>query len=301
MKVIAPSSTANLGPGFDVFGLAINAFYDEIKICKTQGNGIKIHVNNKNLSSRKNTASVAVDNMKKEFGIKDGIEIFLKKGIPIGSGIGSSAASSAAAVVGFNKLFELDLDTISLIKFAGIGEKASAGTIHYDNVAASILGGFVVVRSDPLNIIRITPPDDLRICLATPQIETGEQKTKLARSVLPNKIRLADSTYNLANATQMICGFMNQDIKAIGDSMEDHIIEKAREKLIPGFAEVKKNAIQSGAFGVAISGAGPTIMAIADKSSKLHTICRTIKKGFEKYHLKCNTTICKSSEGALIK
>ena len=301
IKVIAPSSTANLGPGFDVFGLAIDAFYDEIQICKTKYNGIKLHVNKINVNSNQNTASVAINNMRKKFDIKEGVEIFLNKGVPIGAGVGSSAASAAAAVVGFNKIFELDLDHLSLIKFAGIGEKASAGTIHYDNVAAAILGGFVIVRSNPLNVTKIKPPINLRICLAMPQIKTEKQKTKIARSVLPSRIKLADSTYNLSNATQMVCGFMNKDIKAIGDSMKDHIVEKAREKLIPGFYDVKYNAIKEGALGVAISGAGPTMIAIADKSSKLDAICRTMEKSFEKHNLKCNTVICKPSRGTIVK
>ncbi|MCY3854426.1 MAG: homoserine kinase [Thaumarchaeota archaeon] len=297
--VKAPSSTANLGPGFDVFGLAIDAFYDEIKICRKNDSGVKIINVNKVLINKRNTATITIRCMKKEFGINDGVSIYLKKGVPIGFGMGSSAASAAAAAIGFNKLFKLNLDSNSLIKFAGLGEKASSGTIHYDNVAASILGGFVIVKNNPLNVFTVTPPQNLRLCLAIPEIKIADQKTKLARNVMPSKIKLKDSIYNLSNATQMVYGFMNNNIKTIGESMNDRIIEESRKKLIPGFLKVKTSAIKAGAFGASISGAGPTIIAVADKSSELKKICYAMKKSFNEENVKCNTIICKPSKGAL--
>lgn len=158
IKVRAPSSTANLGPGFDVFGLALDAFFDEIKITK-KSKGVKIISSNSiPLQPQKNTAGVVAIHMLKKFKIKDGIEIEIKKGVPAGLGMGSSAASAAATAFALDKLFNLNLDSNSLVKFAGVGEKASAGSIHYDNVAASVLGGFVIVKTNPLNVIQIVPP-----------------------------------------------------------------------------------------------------------------------------------------------
>jgi len=161
ITVRAPSSTANLGPGFDVFGLALDAFFDHVKITK-KGKGIKIVTSDPiPTNPQKNTAGLVAKSMLNKFKIKDGIEIKIKKGVPTGFGMGSSAASAAATAIGINKLFKLNLDPNTLIEFAGIGEKASAGSVHYDNVAASVLGGFVIVRTNPLNVIKIEPPKDL--------------------------------------------------------------------------------------------------------------------------------------------
>jgi homoserine kinase len=169
VTVKAPSSTANLGPGFDVFGLALDAFYDTVTLTKTK-NGIKIITDDDiPTNPEKNTAGLVVKNMIKKFKIKSGVEIKIKKGIPAGYGMGSSAASAAATAVAFDKLFGLKLDGNSLVEFAGSGEKASAGTVHYDNVAASVLGGFVIVKTNPLDVIRIDPPTNLRMCVAVNQ------------------------------------------------------------------------------------------------------------------------------------
>ena len=178
VTVRAPTSTANLGPGFDVFGLAIDAFFDEITLSKTKS-GISI-VTEDSLpkNPNNNTAGLVVKNMKKKFKIKDGVEVKIKKGIPAGFGMGSSAASAAAAAVAFDKLFNLKLDDNSLVEFAGSGEKASAGTIHYDNVAASVLGGFVIVKTNPLNVIKVTPPTNLRMCIAVPSLDVPKRKPK---------------------------------------------------------------------------------------------------------------------------
>ncbi|MGI0075043.1 MAG: homoserine kinase, partial [Nitrosotalea sp.] len=181
----APSSTANLGPGFDVFGLALDAYYDEVQITK-QGKGITIESSDSiPLEPEKNSAGLVIKEMSKKFKIKDGLLIKITKGVPAGFGMGSSAASAAAAAIAFNALFDLDLDQNTLVKFAGIGEKASAGSIHYDNVSASVLGGFVIVRTDPLDVIKIDPPKDLVLCIAIPKIDVPKKKTEVSRGVLP--------------------------------------------------------------------------------------------------------------------
>ena len=300
VTVKAPSSTANLGPGFDVFGLALNAFYDKVKITK-KGKGIKIITSDSiPLNPQKNTAGLVAKNMLKEFKIKDGIEINIKKGVPAGFGMGSSAASAAATAVAINKLFNLKLDSNSLVKFAGIGEKASAGTIHYDNVAASVLGGFVIVQKNPLNVIKIEPPRDLALCVAIPKIPVPAKKTQVSRSVIPSKISISDSIFNLANAAAIVTGFMKKDSKLIGKSVVDIIVEPARQHLIPGFSKVKKNALNAGALGVTISGAGPSVIAFATSASNLKKISASMTKGFAAVNKKSNTIICKPSKGASV-
>ena len=220
ITVKAPSSTANLGPGFDVFGLAIDAFYDVVTLTKTK-NGITI-ITDDNIptSPENNTAGLVVKNMKEKFKIKDGVEIKIKKGVPAGFGMGSSAASAAAAAVAFDKLFGLKLDGNSLVEFAGSGEKASAGSVHYDNVAASVLGGFVIVRTNPLDVIRIEPPANLRMCIAVPRLDVPKKKTKVSRSVIPKKINLTDSVLNISNAAGIVAGFMRKDPELIGSSIK---------------------------------------------------------------------------------
>ena len=301
VTVEAPSSTANLGPGFDVFGLAVDAFYDTVTLTKIK-NGIKI-ITDDNIPTdpEKNTAGLVVKNMKKKFKIKQGIEIKIKKGIPAGFGMGSSAASAAATAVAFDKLFGLKLDGSALVEFAGSGEKASAGTVHYDNVAASVLGGFVIVRTNPLNVIRIDPPTNLRMCVAVPTINVPKKKTKVSRGVIPKKVKLTDSILNLSNATAIVAGFMKKDPELIGNSIKDVIVEPARQHMIPGFAKVKENAIKAGALGVTISGAGPSVIAFSKSSANLKKISLAMSKGFASSNTECQTLICKPSKGAADK
>ena len=301
VTVKAPSSTANLGPGFDVFGLALDAFFDTVTLTKTK-NGIKIITDDDiPTNPEKNTAGLVVKNMMKKFKIKGGVEIKIKKGIPAGYGMGSSAASAAASAVAFDKLFGLKLDGNSLVEFAGSGEKASAGTVHYDNVAASVLGGFVIVKTNPLDVIRINPPSNLKMCIAVPTISVPKKKTKVSRRVIPKKIKLSDSILNLSNAATIVAGFMKKDSDIIGNSIKDVIVEPARQHMIPGFAKVKENAIKAGALGVTISGAGPSVIAFSKSSANLKKISLAMSRGFAIANTKCETVICKPSKGAADK
>jgi len=300
ITVRAPSSTANLGPGFDVFGLAVDAFFDEVTLTKKKS-GISI-VTEDNIPTNpdNNTAGLVVKNMIKKFKIKDGIEIKIKKGVPAGFGMGSSAASAAATVIAFDKMYELELDENMLVEFAGSGEKASAGSVHYDNVAASVLGGFVIVRTNPLNVIKIEPPMNLRMCIAVPKLKVPKKKTKVSRGVIPKKVSLVDSIANLSNAAAIVAGFMKKDPKLIGNSIKDVIVEPARQHMIPGFAKVKENALKAGAFGVTISGAGPSVIAFSKSSADLKKISLAMSRGFASANTKCQTVICKPSKGAVI-
>ena len=298
ITVKAPSSTANLGPGFDIFGLAVDAFYDTITLTKKK-KGITIITDDKvPTSPENNTAGLVVKNMKKKLKINEGVEIRIKKGVPAGFGMGSSAASASATAVAFDKLFGLKLGSNTLVEFAGSGEKASAGTIHYDNVAASLLGGFVIVKTNPLDVIRIDPPRNLRMCIAVPKIDVPKKKTKVSRGVIPKKIKLTDSILNMSNAATIVAGFMSKDSELIGNSIKDVIIEPARQHMIPGFMKVKQNAIRAGALGVTISGAGPSVIAFSKSSADLKKISVSMSKGFASVNTKCQTVICKPSQGA---
>jgi homoserine kinase len=298
--VRAPSSTANLGPGFDVFGLALDAFYDEVRLEKSE-HGIKIQSSDAiPLVTEKNSAGLVIKEMAKKYKIKSGVILKIKKGVPAGFGIGSSAASAAAAAVAFDSLFDLNLDSNTLVEFAGMGERASAGSVHYDNVAASTLGGFVIVRTDPLDVIKIEPPKELVLCVAIPRLDVPVKKTQVSRGVLPKQVKLSDSVRNLSNAAAIVAGFMRKDVEMIGTSIKDVIIEPARQHLIPGFSQVKENALHAGALGVTISGAGPSVIAFTSRSSDPKKICNAMERGFMSAKIKSSTVICRPSKGTTV-
>ena len=299
VTVRAPSSTANLGPGFDTFGLAIDAFYDEVTLTKTKKGITIVTDDNIPTNPENNTAGLVVKNMKKKLKIKSGVEIQIKKGIPAGFGMGSSAGSAAATAVAFDKLFKIKLNSNKLVEFAGFGEKASAGTIHYDNVAASVLGGFVIVKTNPLNVISIDSPTNLRMCVAVPKIDVPKKKTKVSRGVIPKKVKLTDAVLNLSNASAIVAGFIKKDPELIGNSIKDVIVEPARQHMIPGYEKVKQNALKAGAYGVTISGAGPSIIAFSKSSFDLKKISTAMAKGFKTVNIECQTIVCKPSKGAI--
>ena len=300
VTVRAPCSTANLGPGFDVFGLALDAFYDQVTVTK-KGKGVLIKTqDNIPHKPEQNTAGLVAKEMKKGCKIRGGIVITIKKNVPAGFGMGSSAASAAACAIGIDKLYNLKLNQNELVSYAGIGEKASAGSIHYDNVAASVIGGFVIVNSNPLNVIGIEAPKDLVLCLAVPDIKVPKKKTKVSRRVVPKNVVLSDSLKNLANAANIVAGFLNKDSRMVGESVIDVIVEPARKHMIPGFDIVKRNALKAGAFGVTISGAGPSVIAFLSKKQNAEKIGDAMRRGFKTAKKNCTIVICKPSKGPKI-
>ncbi len=328
VTVRAPCSTANLGPGFDVFGLALDAFYDEVTVTKTYrefgSSGVKIVSSDDiPLDPKKNTAGIVafnmIDRMRHDCNIENStLEISIKKNVPAGYGLGSSAASAAACAIGIKRMFEKDNPNVprhlgpdNLLKFAGSGEKASAGMAHYDNVAASLFGGFVVVNPyDVPNdgvVHHVLPvPSSLEIVIAIPKISVPKQKTKASRSVLPKNVKFSDATRNLAFAASMIAE-LGQGKKAHGGrfarKIKDVIVEPARKKMIPGFDEVKQNALGAGATACTISGAGPSVIAFTGDwyaESRRKRIGAAMKKGFKSANVDCDIIFCKPSKGPKI-
>jgi homoserine kinase len=309
-EAVAPSSTANLGPGFDVFGLSLDLFHDKVIARKYESTNGKINISVSNHNSnfkiptevKSNSAGLAVSKMCSEVGIKNDIELSIFKAIPPGYGLGSSAASAAAAVVAINHLFDVGCSKKNLIEFAAEGEIASAGTRHYDNVAASLLGGFVIIKSAPnLDFIRIEAPSDLAFVLAIPNLPVPERKTEIARSVLPNSVPLRNVTHNVAAACFVVSGFLLKDIELIAKGMDDIIVEPARKALVKGFDKVKEYALSEGALAVTISGAGPSIIALANADDKSRSkIADAMKRGFLDSGIDGETYLCKPAAGARI-
>jgi len=309
VTVRAPCSTANLGPGFDVFGMALDAFYDEVTVTKKPKSfGIKIVSSDDiPLDPKKNTAGIVAMNMKKGYKIPDGLEISIKKNVPAGYGMGSSAASAAACAIAINELFKI-VDDNELLYYAGSGEKASAGAVHYDNVAASLFGGFVVINpyarieKDKIEFWALSVPADLRLVVAVPKIKVPKQKTKASRGVLPKNVKFSDATKNLAYAVSMVAELaISSEAQFFSRCIEDVIVEPARKKMIPGFDKVKKNAISANAIRCTISGAGPSVIAFCDDNEKdLLEIGDAMKKGFKSAKTDCDIVICKPSKGPKI-
>jgi len=287
ITVVAPATTANLGPGFDVFGLALKTPHDKVTLT-TIPKGVRIDVFGLSADKipsvpEKNTAGIVANCMIKEFHLNRGIVITIDKGILQGKGLGSSAASAAATAFGLNELFNLHLESKELVHFAAEGETASAGYAHADNVSAAIYGGFIIVRSySPLEIISLKAPPNLEICVAYPHTETPVHKTEKARSVIPKQVSLEKLVRNVGSAAALASGFAEGDVDLIGSSMSDAVVEPERAALIPGYQKVKDEALKNGAAGVAISGAGPGVIAIVNKrkadSAKIAT---AMKKAFE--------------------
>ncbi|HEX2106441.1 MAG TPA: homoserine kinase [Nitrososphaera sp.] len=302
---VAPCSTANLGPGYDVFGLALDALEDKVKISRiTPAGNERISIKNSDQSipsvAESNSAGLVVKKMMHDFRISDSIEIEITKGVPPGYGIGSSAASATAAAIAFNALYGLKIDKNSLVEYAAEGEFASAGIKHYDNVSASLLGGFVIcsVSRGRLRFIRLEPPEDLVLVIAVPSLDVPNKKTEVARSVLPNMVPLKDVVHNVSGASTIVAGFAAKDVETITRGIDDVIIESARKRLIPGYDNVKQTAISEGALAVTISGAGPSMIAFLKTKKNAEAVAGGMIKGFAMTGIMSRTFICQASEGA---
>lgn len=301
---VAPSSTANLGPGYDVFGLALDALQDRVKITKLKGKDgrITIKMSDGSIPARaeSNSAGLVVIKMVQDQGIKDDLHIDVKKGVPAGYGMGSSAASAAAAAVALKALYRLKLGRDRLVEYAAEGEVASAGAKHYDNVSASVLGGFVVssmVDGTP-RFIRIEPPRDLAMVVAVPAMPVPAKKTEVARSVLPKEVPLESAVQNVSGASTIVAGCALGDAEMMASGIRDAIVEPARKHLIPGYDGVKENAIAAGALAVAISGAGPSMIAFLKGSKDAKKVAAAMTAGFKDAGLGCRTLACRPSKGA---
>ena len=303
-SAVAPCSTANLGPGYDVFGLALDALEDKVKVSRTYPGGGRITIKNSDQTipsiPESNSAGLVVKKMMEDFEIRDSTEIEVTKGVPSGYGVGSSAASAAAAAMAFNALYDLKIDRNKLVEYAAEGEVASAGTKHYDNVSASLLGGFVICRiaSGRLQFIRLEPPKDLVLVVAIPCLEVPKKKTEVARSVLPKVVPLKDVVHNISGAATIVAGFALKDVETITKGIDDAIIEPARKHLIPGYDSVKQNAISAGALAVTISGAGPSMIAFLKTNKNAKMVAVAMAKGFKETGVESRTFICRASRGA---
>lgn len=273
IKVFSPATIGNIGPGFDVLGMAVKGLGDVVEARRIRS-GIRIAAvySAARLPSdpKKNTASLAAAEVFKMLNISGGIEMRLHKGLPIGSGLGSSAASAAAGAFAANHLYGGHLSTEQLILAATTAEAAVSGGFFADNTAPALLGGTTLTRCcEPLDVTRIGFIRNLRLVLVSPNMVV---LTREARAMLPAKVPMKDFVFNMANTALITAAFAKNDYSLFARSLHDHVIEPVRAKLIKGFAEVKEAALQAGADGMAISGSGPTVFAITDNIRKARAI-----------------------------
>jgi homoserine kinase len=286
----SPGTVANLVCGFDVLGLALNDPYDVMKLSITDEPGITIiNEDEFNLPTepQNNVAGVALLALTEKMGNEKGFVIKIKKQIKPGSGIGSSAASAAGAVVGANHLLGNKFSKEELVQMAMHGEKLASGVKHADNIAPCIYGAVTLIRCiHPLDIVTIKPPP-LFITLVHPQIEV---RTSDARQILKKQILLKDAIRQWGNIAGLVTGLIRGDYDLIGRSLEDVLIEPVRSILIPAFDEVKSKSKEAGALGGGISGSGPSIFMLSkdektanDIKSVMHDIYSKIGIDFNIY------------------
>ncbi|HSD07690.1 homoserine kinase [Flavobacterium sp.] len=286
IKLFCPATIANLSCGFDVLGLCLATAGDEMIVRKSDVKGVritKIVGADLPMETENNVSGVAALAMLEEVETEFGFEIEIYKNIKAGSGIGSSAASSAGAVFGINELLGRPFTRKELVKFAMQGEKLASGNAHADNVAPALLGGFTLVRSsNPLDIIKIDSPSELYATVVHPQIEL---KTSDARSVLKQNVSLKSAITQWGNVGGLVAGLYTQDYELIGRSLHDEIIEPIRSMLIPGFDLIKQTAYENGALGSGISGSGPSIFALSKGKENADKIAKAMSAVYEEMNL----------------
>lgn len=265
VRVFAPATVANVACAFDVLGFAVKEPGDEVVLTRSSQPGVRVtriigDDGRLPLAAEKNTAGVAVLELVRHLDSRVGIEIELHKRMPLGSGLGSSAASAAAAVYGANALLGTPLTTRELLPFAMEAERVACGSAHADNVAPALFGGFVLVRSyDPLDVVPLTPRAELYCSIIHPLLEL---RTEDSRRILKKEIPLHDAVTQWGNIAGLVAGLLTGDTELIGRSLQDVIFEPVRSFVIPGFADIKQAALHAGALGCSLSGSGPSLFAL---------------------------------------
>jgi homoserine kinase len=302
VRVFAPASVSNLGPGFDIMGLALGRPGDVVEAELFDGYGLEIaEVTGDGglltTNVEENVAGVAAQSVLRHLAAGDrevaagrpgpgyGVRLRVHKQMPLASGLGSSAASSVAGAMAVNELFGRPLSRRELLVHALAGERAASGSAHADNAAPSLLGGFVLIRGDdPLEVIDLPVPPALRIAVVHPRCRV---ETALARALLRGHLfSIEQAVANLGNVGALVAGLFRNDLELVGRSIVDRLVEPHRARLIPGYSAVKAAARQAGALGCSISGSGPSVFALADSDSAAERIAAAMGAAFrEAAHL----------------
>jgi len=282
IQVFAPATVANVVCGFDVLGFAVNEPGDEVIMRVTDKPGITISkITGDNgrlpLDPAKNTVSVSVQHYLKSIDRVDiGLDIELHKKMPIGSGLGSSSASTVAGLFAAKTLLGDETDVAKLLPFAMKGEEMACGHGHADNVAPALMGGFVLIRSyEPLDVIRLPHPKGLYCAIVFPDVDVP---TRDARQIIRDKIYMKDAVTQWGNIAGLVSGLFMNDIDLIGRSMKDILVEPVRSMLIPDFYKMREMAMEMGAVSFGISGSGPSVFAFTKSEGEAKQIAQKLQK-----------------------
>jgi homoserine kinase len=292
VKVLAPATVANLVCGFDIFGMALSDPNDIMWVSLSEQPGIRFtHIDNYNLPTdpEKNVAGAALLAMLEQVeNNKYGFDVTIDKQIKPGSGLGSSAASSAGIVVAANHLLGNPFSKDDLVRFAMNGEKVASGVKHADNITPCIFGGVTLVRSIfQLDIVPLSAPP-LFVTVVHPQIEV---KTSDARQILRKEVLLKNAIKQWGNIAGLVAGFLKSDYDLIGRSLEDVIIEPVRSILIPGFDEVKSKCKEAGALGGGISGSGPSIFMLSKEEATAQQVEKIMQEVYTRLGIEYRTYV----------
>lgn len=265
VTAFAPATVSNVACGFDVLGFALDEPGDRVTATFTDRPGVSIEDIEGDggrlpREAARNTAGVAVDALLRLVGEARGVALRIRKGLPLSSGLGGSAASAAAAVVAVNALCGGTVPTRRLLECALAGEKLGAGSAHGDNVAPALCGGFVLVRSmAPPDIVTLPVPAGLTAVVVHPDLAI---ETAKARALLGTQVALSDAVKQWANLGAFVHALHTSDFELLARTLEDHIAEPKRAPLVPGLAAIKRAAIDAGALGSSLSGSGPSLFAL---------------------------------------
>ena len=300
VRVFAPASIANMGCGFDVIGLALDEVGDILEITQSEGDGLSI-TNESGVplpdDIQKNVITPVVRDFLRRIGQKAQIDVKVCQKIYPGSGIGSSAASSAAAAYGMNELFGCPLSEEEVVECAMEGENLASGGYHADNAAPAVMGGITLIRGyDPLEIIHLPIPGNFYVAVVHPRITV---ETKVAREILPKAVPMHDAVRQWGNVGGLVAGLYSGNIKLIGNSMQDHVAEPYRKHFIPGFDALRDKVLETGALAMNISGSGPSVFALCDHRSIAEQAGEIMREHFSANSIECKVYVVKvSNKGA---
>lgn len=297
VRAFAPATVANMGCGFDIMGMTLDGVGDVVSVEVKEGDGLRIE-NRTEVELpddiEKNVITPAVRALMEAFGEKRQVDVTIERKISPGSGIGSSAASSAAAVYALNEALGRPFADERLVEFAMEGEKLiSGGTPHADNVGPSLLGGVVLLRGyEPLDIVRLPVPDNFCCSVAHPAIMVS---TRMAREVLPKDIPLRTAVKQWGNVAGLVAGLSLKDVNLVGRAMCDVVVEPYRKQFIPGFDALREKVLAAGALAFNISGAGPSVFALSSDMDVAARVGEIMREHFATEGVGSDIYVCKVS------
>ncbi len=297
VTIFSPATVSNVGPGFDLMGFALEAPGDEMVI-RRNGSGSLVLTDQSGcglpLDPAKNVAAVAARALLDELDSQDGFDIVFTRKINPGSGVGSSAASCVAAVVGINEILGSPFETAALIPYAMEGEKLASGAVHADNIAPALLGGITLIRSyDPMDIKHIPYPRDLWCAVVHPRLEI---RTMESRKLIPREVPLETALQQCGNLAGLVAGLTTGDYSLISRSVKDLFAEPYRTGQLPGFETLRESALDAGSIGTGLSGSGPSVFSLCRGEEMAAAVGKVMEEHFTRHGLESALYVSQISE-----